>query len=111
MNPDPSAFFQIEAGDNAAAALGDVQPGTVELRGDAAERKIDVLEAIPRGHKIALRDIAENEDIIKYGVSIGVAHATIPKGAWVHLHNMGSKFAEKSNHLDPLTGTSKETSY
>ncbi len=40
------------------------------------------------GHKIALRDIAEGEDIIKYGYSIGHAVKDIKKGEHVHVHNV-----------------------
>lgn len=40
------------------------------------------------GHKIALRDIAEGEEIIKYGYSIGHAVKMIKKGEHVHVHNV-----------------------
>lgn len=103
--------FQIEGGDTVATALGAVRPGKAAVLGDAEQREIVALEEIPAGHKIALRDIAPGEDIIKYGVAIGMASKPIAKGGWVHLHCMGSKYDEKSNKLDPLTGTSKETQY
>ncbi len=45
---------------------------------------------IPNGHKIALRDIAEGENVIKYGHSIGVATKQIVKGDHVHVHNLKS---------------------
>jgi altronate hydrolase len=37
---------------------------------------------------VALTDIPEGEDIIKYGEMIGVATAIIRKGQWVHTHNL-----------------------
>ena len=40
------------------------------------------------GHKYALRDIAEGEDIIKYGNPIGHATCDIKKGEHVHTHNV-----------------------
>ncbi|MBR2343480.1 MAG: altronate dehydratase [Clostridia bacterium] len=40
------------------------------------------------GHKYALRDIAEGENIIKYGNPIGHATAPIKKGEHVHTHNV-----------------------
>lgn len=43
---------------------------------------------IPFGHKIALRDIEEGEDIIKYGQPIGHATSSIKKGDHVHTHNV-----------------------
>lgn len=47
-----------------------------------------LLENIDAGHKIACCDIHENEDIIKYGESIGHATRLIKKGEKVHSHNM-----------------------
>lgn len=110
MSPKQTAF-QINTGDNVATALGALSSGAVAILGDAAEKQIIALDDIPTGHKIALRDIASGEDIVKYGVAIGAASKPIAKGGWVHLHCMGSKYDEKSNRLDPLTGTSKETRY
>ena len=43
---------------------------------------------VPYGHKIALRDIAKGEPIMKYGESIGAASHDIKKGDYVHIHNM-----------------------
>lgn len=103
--------FQINLGDNVATALGALSRGPVVILGDAAEKSVSALEDIPAGHKIALRDIVPGEDIVKYGVAIGAASKPIARGGWVHLHCMGSKYDEKSNRLDPLTGTSKETQY
>ena len=43
--------------------------------------------AIPRGHKLALSDIAAGENIIKYGAAIGHAAEDIRAGGHVHVHN------------------------
>jgi galactarate dehydratase len=40
--------------------------------------------AIPEAHKVALTDLAAGDEIIRYGVVIGYAEASIPKGSWVH---------------------------
>ena len=44
------------------------------------------------GHKIAARDIAAGETILKYNFPIGVATTEIPAGAHVHIHNMKSNY-------------------
>ncbi|MEW6187277.1 MAG: UxaA family hydrolase [Thermodesulfobacteriota bacterium] len=49
------------------------------------------LEEIPASHKIALGDIAQGEEIIKYGETVAVAIRPIKKGEWVHTHNLESK--------------------
>ncbi|WP_142848128.1 UxaA family hydrolase [Telmatospirillum sp. J64-1] len=46
---------------------------------------------IPLGHKVALRDIAEGETILKYGHDIGKAVAAIPQGGHAHVHNVKTK--------------------
>ena len=48
-------------------------------------------EGIPASHKVALRDIAEEEEIIKYGETVAVSIRPIKKGEWVHTHNLESK--------------------
>ena len=103
--------FQIDFSDNVATALEEIAPGTVTLRGDAKAPCVEALEKIPEGHKIALRDTAEGEDIIKYGVRIGRAVKPISKGSWVHLHNIHSVYDERSSHLDAVTGAPKDTRY
>ena len=82
--------FQINREDNVATALTPLVPGPVELRGDACAPEVEAVTEVPMGHKIALRDIRNGEDIVKYGVVIGRATADIPAGSWVHLHVMRS---------------------
>jgi altronate hydrolase len=42
---------------------------------------------VPQAHKVALCDIKQGENIIKYGYPIGHATSDIKKGEWVHVHN------------------------
>jgi (2R)-sulfolactate sulfo-lyase subunit alpha len=42
--------------------------------------KVKVLNDIPIGHKVALKDFAVGDSIIKYGVNIGKVGAPIKKG-------------------------------
>ena len=44
------------------------------------------------GHKIALKNIIQGEQIIKYGVPIGSALQDIKTGQHIHLHNMKSDY-------------------
>ncbi len=48
---------------------------------------VTAMQAIPLGHKIALKDISEGSDVIKYGEVIGRASAAISVGAHLHVHN------------------------
>lgn len=44
----------------------------------------------PRGHKIALRNIAKGDPVVKYGFPIGRATQDIAEGEWVHSHNLAT---------------------
>ena len=63
------------------------------------------------GHKYARRDIAQGEDIIKYGEPIGKATAPILKGEHVHTHNVKTALEGKLeysyepvlSHIPPKT--------
>ncbi len=57
---------------------------------DNVEVLLQVEGNIPVGHKRALRDISEGEQIIKYGHPIGRAKCDIKAGEWVHSHNLRS---------------------
>jgi len=74
--------------DNVATAVVDLAPGDVLETGRAP---LTVVEAVPFGHKIALRDIAAGVEVIKYGESIGVAMRDIPAGTCAHVQNVESQ--------------------
>ncbi|RLL92710.1 UxaA family hydrolase [Mesotoga sp. HF07.pep.5.2.highcov] len=81
----------ISKNDNVATLLDNVDAGEeIEVSGDISE-KVVAREAINRGHKISLREIDEGEDIIKYGVVIGVSTKRILEGHHVHTHNVIGK--------------------
>jgi altronate dehydratase small subunit len=105
-----SRAFQIQPPDNVATMIDDVESGVVKISG-AAGGEISVSEKISHGHKIAVRDIAVNEAVIKFGVRIGHATQTITRGAWVHLHNLASDLDARSGTLDLQTGAPTDTVY
>ena len=45
----------------------------------------------PIGHKVALRDLAVGDSVIKYGQDIGRVVAPIRRGDHVHTHNLKTK--------------------
>ncbi len=59
---------------------------------------LDGTENIPAGHKYALKDIPENDYVIKYGEIIGRAKCDIKKGEWVHTHNVKSHLNESVDY-------------
>lgn len=99
--------FQIHDSDNVATLLDDASAGEVKILGAG---QIPSLEKISRGHKIALRDIAINDAVVKFGVRIGHATRPIQRGAWIHLHNLASDLDERSSTLDLHSGAPTDTS-
>ena len=102
--------FQIQPQDNVATLIDNASAGVVELAG-AGRGELTASEKIAHGHKIAVRDIAANEAIIKFGVRIGHATQAIPRGGWVHLHNLASDLDERSGTLDLHSGVPTDTVY
>ena len=80
----------------------------MELIG-ANRGEIVTTEKIERGHKVALRDIAMNEAVVKFGVRIGHATKPITRGTWVHLHNLASDLDDRSSTLDLHSGAPTDT--
>lgn len=103
--------YVISPEDNVATALEALTPGEVRLLGECALDTLTAAAEVPKGHKIALRDIAAGEDILKYGIPIGHATRPIPAGSWVHLHVMQSNYDGRSSHLDVNTGAPRDTKY
>ena len=81
------AALVISDRDNVATALQPLDDGRVLEIGSVS---VTVREAIPSGHKVAIRAIAAGEPVIKYGSPIGTASADIAPGAHVHTHNVAS---------------------
>jgi galactarate dehydratase len=43
-----------------------------------------LIDKVPQGHKVALVDLAEDDEVRRYDVVIGRASKAIPAGSWVH---------------------------
>jgi altronate dehydratase small subunit len=56
---------------------------------------------LPLGHKLARRDIASGEKIVKYGAPIGSATAALHAGDHVHVHNVKSDYTP-TYHLEDV---------
>ncbi len=79
----------LDPKDNVASLLEEALPGDkIHMSAGNQMIVIEAEEHIPFGFKAAIRDIRENEPIIKYGHQIGIANTIIQKGALVHVHNM-----------------------
>ena len=75
------ALIYLNSADSVAVAARDLVAG--EQLGDVVAR-----DEIPKGHKIAIKDIAVGEVVRKYAQSIGFASQTIGVGEHIHNHNL-----------------------
>lgn len=75
----------LNAQDNICVAARPLAGGTLIAAGDA---RITIDTPIPLGHKVAIKPIAKDEPVRKYGQIIGFATEPIKAGAWVHSHNV-----------------------
>lgn len=91
--PAGQACILLHERDDVAIAARDLKPG--EVIGDG-ER---VREAIPRGHKVAVRPLARGSAVRKYAQVIGQAKRAIPAGAHVHTHNLAFQQSRPSYRI------------
>lgn len=91
----PTHFIVHDKADTVGVVVvEDVTPGK-QLTGWLMETdetiKLEALDPVPLGHKIALDKIKKGDTILKYGHDVGRAVAEIGKGHHVHIHNMKTK--------------------
>lgn len=88
-------FLVHDQGDSVGVVVVETVKAGMELTGWVMETDetvhIEANHDIPIGHKVALKDFAEGDTIIKYGHDIGKVVATIKRGDHVHVHNVKTK--------------------
>jgi (2R)-sulfolactate sulfo-lyase subunit alpha len=86
-------FLVHDPGDHVGVAVADIRggDGVVGVYLDSGETiEVTARSDVPLGHKLALKDVEEGGEIIKYGTRIGVALSRIQVGDYVHTHNVKS---------------------
>lgn len=83
-------FLKINPADNVAVAIESLKAGErIVVEGQV----IDIVEDIPAGHKIALKNFMEGENVIKYGYPIGHVVKDKGKGSWLNEHHIHTNLA------------------
>ncbi len=72
-------YVQIHSRDN----VGIIVDAEGVRRGAEFAGGLTAAESIPQSHKIALRELAAGEAVVRYGAAIGYARRAIGRGAWV----------------------------
>lgn len=52
---------------------------------------VQAQQDIPIGHKVALKDMAVGDTVLKYGIDMGKVVANIKAGQHAHVHNIKTK--------------------
>jgi altronate hydrolase len=78
--------IHLHADDDVAVATADL-PARMALAGPEGEMVVRRL--VPRGHKVAVRAIADGAPVRRYGQIIGFATTAIAAGDHVHTQNLG----------------------
>jgi len=82
-----------QACDSVGVAVADLSAGETArgiVAADGSTVEIKVRTDIPLPHKVAVKPVAQGENIIIYGWPCGFATQPIAPGDHVHVHNMAS---------------------
>jgi (2R)-sulfolactate sulfo-lyase subunit alpha len=86
-------FLIHKRGDHVGVATSDIEAGTaavgVYMDADGTV-EVPAKADIPLGHKIAVEARAPDEQVLEYGIPIGVAPGGFEPGDYVHVHNLKS---------------------
>ena len=87
-----TSFLKINPADSVIVCLQPLAAGTVI---DVDGKSISLLQDTPAGHKVLINDVAEGQDIIKYGYPIGHAMRDLKAGEWVNEDNLKTNLSGK----------------
>ena len=88
-------LLKISDLDNVAVALADLKKDDTIMLSD---NTIVLLDDVPFGHKVALVDIQEGDDVIKYGHRIGYARCDLKCGNLVNEKNLKTALGDLNNY-------------
>ena len=80
--------LRLHGDDNLVVSVDPVLPGAVA-------EGVTAISRVPKGHKMAVVDIAEGAPVLKFGQIIGFATAPIRAGEHIHSHNCAVKVFER----------------
>ena len=86
---------RIHESDNVVVLIRSATAGEVVVVDD---RRVTLARDLGLGHKLAAREIAPGEKVIKYGLPIGSASGPIAFGEHVHVHNLESDYLRTFTH-------------
>ena len=105
---EQAAFIRLDERDNVVTATQSLEVG-------AAIDGVTSRALIPRGHKIAIADIAKGAPVFKYAQVIGYAAEEIAAGDHVHIHNLAFRGVDQAyefgTDLRPVAPATKQDTF
>jgi galactarate dehydratase len=92
-------YILVHGADNVAIVVNDGGLGEGAVFADG----LVLRERVPQGHKVALVDLAEGDEVIRYNVVIGYANRALPKGSWINEHVIRMPAPPELNNLPIAT--------
>lgn len=95
-----------EVDDDVGVATMDLTAGeavqALTLEGEPVA-EIELVDDVPLAHKVAMKAIDIDQDVVEYGRAIGSSTTPILAGAHVHTHNVkGKRWSGKSQIVEHL---------
>ncbi|MCC6379825.1 MAG: UxaA family hydrolase [Burkholderiales bacterium] len=88
-------FVLHDANDSVAVVVVEGVKAGMDLAGwimdEDKSTRVTARQDIPIGHKVALRDMAVGDTVVKYGIDMGKVVAPIRAGEHAHVHNIKTK--------------------
>ncbi len=88
-------FVLHDANDSVAVVVVAGVKAGIDLAGwimdEGRMTRVTAKQDIPIGHKVALRDMAAGDTVIKYGIDMGKVVKPIVAGEHAHVHNIKTK--------------------
>ena len=96
-----TTYLKINPADSVVVCLSPKKKGDlITIDG----RKIAINQDTPAGHKVLIKDVAEGENIIKYGYPIGHAMTALRAGDWVNENNLKTNLSGTLEYTyNPIT--------
>ena len=95
MPTQPPHLLVHNRADNVGVVVVEGVTAGQELLGvhleDDTDFRVTAHHDTPIGHKVALADLADGQDVTKYGETVGRMVAGAARGDHVHTHNMKTK--------------------
>jgi (2R)-sulfolactate sulfo-lyase subunit alpha len=95
---EPSSMIHFvlhDAADSVAVVVVEGVTAGMELQGWIMDEdkmtSVTARQDIPIGHKVALREMAVGDTVVKYGIDMGKVVKPIASGEHAHVHNIKTK--------------------